>query len=307
MTSDETFSDDQSDAADATATASTTRSLDEFAHAGAPVLIAVWLEALSQFADLAEQLDDDAWRTQSRCPGWTAGDIVAHVLSLESELHGDAVPDHEPDWSALPHVSDDFGRYTEVPVDWYRSKDRDVVVAELREIIAWRGQDLADEPTDLNAPMTGPLGFPVPRGRMILTRILDTWVHEQDVRAAAQLPGGLDTDAAIITAEQFSAALPFVWGKRVGAPIGATVRVVVTGPGVTFDRTVVVGDDGRATVVSDASDNAAPTVGVVLDFPLYVALSAGRAGAVDLARESAAITGDPELAARFLAALATTP
>ena len=125
---------------------------------------------LDAFADVAARLTATAWSTQSPCPGWTAGDVVAHVPSLESELHGDPVPDHEPDWAALPHVTTPFGKYTEVPVDWYRSKGRDVVLAELREIIEWRKQDLADISDDPDETVTGPAGWQTTRTRMIRTR-----------------------------------------------------------------------------------------------------------------------------------------
>ena len=278
----------------------------KFAHADVPTLVSIWLNSLDAFADVAARLTATAWSTQSPCPGWTAGDVVAHVLSLESELHGDPVPDHEPDWAALPHVTTPFGKYTEVPVDWYRSKGRDVVLAELREIIEWRKQDLADISDDPDETVTGPAGWQTTRTRMIRTRILDTWMHEQDLRAAAALPGGLSSDGACIAAEQFLSGLPFVWGKAVGAPVGASLQLAVTGPGLEFEQTVSVGADGRAAVVDGMVHD--PTLRLTLSWPMYAALSGGRMGAIaEAQRGLVEFHGDFELSQRLLPALSVTP
>ncbi len=278
----------------------------KFVNASTKTLVAVWLSALDSFADVAQSLHTDAWSAPSPCPGWTAGDVVAHVLSLESELHGESVPNHEPDWGTLPHVIGPFGRYTEVPVDWYRTKGRDVVIAELREIIAWRAQDLANVPADGAEIVTGPAGWQTSRDQMFRTRILDTWMHEQDIRTTAQLPGGLDSDAAWVTAEQFAGGLPFVWGKSMGAPVGSSLRLSVSGPGIEFERTVRVDDDRRARIIDRPLVD--PTVHVSLSWPVYAALSGGRIGAVSSATHGdATCHGDPELVDRIFPALATTP
>ena len=278
----------------------------KFENATAKELVSIWLAALGSLADLAESLTAAAWSTDSPCPGWTAGDVVAHVLALESELHGVAVPEHEPDWATLPHVTSPFGQYTEVPVDWYRTKGRDVVLAELREIIAWREQDLADVSDDLTATVTGPAGWQTTSNQMFRTRILDTWMHEQDIRAAADQPGGLDSDGAWVTAAQFLSGLPFVWGKSVGAPVGSSLHLTLTGPGVELQRTVRLDDDKRARFVEGSIHD--PTLRMTLSWPLYAALSGGRRGAVAQAHNGAVtLEGDPTLATSLLPALATTP
>ncbi|MFA7266284.1 MAG: maleylpyruvate isomerase N-terminal domain-containing protein [Candidatus Nanopelagicales bacterium] len=278
----------------------------KFENATAQELVAIWLGALESLADVADSLTAAAWATDSPCPGWTAGDVVAHVLSLESELHGEAVPEHEPDWAALPHVTSPFGRYTEVPVDWYRSKGRDVVLAELREIIAWRAQDLADVPDDLTETVTGPAGWQTSRNQMFRTRILDTWMHEQDVRAAANQPGGQGSDAAWVTAGQFLSGLPFVWGKSTGAPVGSSLHLTLTGPGIELERTVRVDDDKRARFVDGSVHEA--TLRMTVSWPLYAALSGGRVGAIAQAqRGHVEFHGDVQLSQSLLPALATTP
>lgn len=278
----------------------------KFENASIPELVSIWLDALDSFAALAETLTATAWSTASPCPGWTAGDVVAHTLALESELHGAPIPDHEPDWAALPHVTDPFGQYTEIPVDWYRSKGRDVVLAQLREIIAWRAQDLANISDDPAALVTGPAGWQTNRDTMIRTRILDIWMHGQDIRQAADLPGDLDSDAAWVSAEKFVSGLPFVWGKATAAPIGASLQLTLTGPGVDLERTVRVDQDARARFVEGAVSE--PTLRMAVSWPLYASLSGGRRGAIAQAQHGGVeFQGDAGLSQTLLSALATTP
>ncbi len=277
-----------------------------FAHAPVNQLVSIWLEQLDTIRDLAQELTPQQWAAESPCPGWTVGDVVAHVLALESEMHGAPLPDHEPDWAALPHITTDFGKLTERAVDWYRSKDQEVVVAELIEMTAWRHDDLAQTPDDPAEVITGALGMQLPRDQMIRTRILDTWVHEQDIRTAIGRTGGLGSDAAWVCAGQFIATLPFVWGKRLGAATGSTLDLTVSGPGVSFERIVGINPQGRAEFRSTLEE--APTLSIVLDWPTYAAGAAGRLApdtAADL--DTAAREGDLELAQRLVAALAITP
>lgn len=277
------------------------------ADADVPTLIGIWLDALDAFANVAASLNEAQWNAASPCPGWSAGDVVAHVLALESELHGEPVPEHEPPWDELPHITAPLGRYMEVPVDWRRTKERDIVVAELREIIEWRRQDLASMPSDPDEVVTGPAGWQWPREQLIKTRILDTWVHEQDIRTAADLPGGLDSPAAWVSAGRLAKALPRAWAKGANAPAGSTLQLSVTGPGVHFDECVVVGDDGRASTIDSAGIDDA-TVTVRMTWPTMVLLAAGRIGAIPAAHNGGAqLQGDLELANRLLIGLTSTP
>ena len=197
------------------------------------------------FTEVALKLTATAWNTPSPCPGWTAGDVVAHVLSLESEMHGDPLPDHEPDWAALPHVTNDFSRYTEVPVDWYRSKGRDVVLAELREMSNGANKIL---PTLGRSHRTD--GWPWRNADAPGANDPNSHPGHLDARAGhphgSRDPGRAWQRRGLGSCRQFLSGLPYVWGKAVGAPIGSSLQLAITGPGVEFERTVVVADDGRA-------------------------------------------------------------
>lgn len=266
-------------------------------------MIAVWEGSLLALHDAAATADDAGWATPTECPGWTVGDVVAHVIGIERALGGLADPPHEPDWSALPHVTDDFGRFTEVAVDLRRGRPRASVLDELLDTVDQRREQLLAGPLDVAAEVPGVTGRPTPIVRFLGTRIFDVWAHEQDVRRALRTPGHLGSPAAWVSADRLVAALPYVWGKAVAAPAGSSVRLDVTGPGVVARATAVVGEDGRAVAVRDA-DVPDPTVTLTVAWPDYVALGCGR---VPPGATAARVGGDADLGARLLASLAVTP
>ena len=154
-------------------------------------------------------------------------------------------PPHEPDWASLPHVRDGFGRITEVPVDLRRSRTREEVLAEFDQTVAEREVALRELRASNPGLVMNPLGRMMPFDEVIAMRVFDTWVHEQDIRVAVGDPGHLGTAPAHMAADRMRKALGFVWAKKVDAPVGATLQVSVTGPGVEFSDTVIRTEDGK--------------------------------------------------------------
>jgi uncharacterized protein (TIGR03083 family) len=280
----------------------------DHAEPTAPEMIDIWQEALTAVADLADHLDDTQWLAPTPCPGWSAADVVAHVIDIEQLLAGSPRPENhpdwrEPDWAALPHAQSDFGRFTEIGVDHRRGRPRPEVVAELRETIAVRRAQLDAVPA--GAEVIGPMGNPTTLDRLLRMRILDSWMHEQDIRTAAGIDGGWDTRPAWISYQQVRAALPVVWSKKAGAPGGDIVRIDVTGPGVVATMAAVTGEDDRGALVDPPVE---ATVLLRVSWPDLVSLAAGRIDPTD--PEVAArltLDGDPGLGAALLPALAITP
>ena len=62
----------------------------------------------------------------------------------------------EPDWDALPQVTGDFGRATEVPVDLRRGWSPDAVLAEFDASVADRQAALLAGPQDPTTPTMNP-------------------------------------------------------------------------------------------------------------------------------------------------------
>jgi uncharacterized protein (TIGR03083 family) len=268
--------------------------------AGFDELFAAWRSASADFLDLVTPLSQAEWDAPTALPGWSVGDIVAHIGWLEGMLMGEYDAPHEPDWSALPHAQSDFGRITEVPVDLRRSWAREAVLIELADRVARRTVELDEGPHEAAAEVMGPFG-PAPLALVLRMRTLDTWVHEQDIRDALGRPGHLDTPGAQATAAQLLPGLGKVWAKLAGAEPGQVLDVRITGPGIEGGSIVAVGDDARARVVGDdlLDQAGTATVTLTMSWPAYLALSCGR-GDPQPWRADVRISGDELLAARVL-------
>jgi uncharacterized protein (TIGR03083 family) len=139
-----------------------------------------WSAAITNFHDLAESVED--WSIGTPCPGWSIADLVSHTIDLESMLAADPRPEHSPDWAALPHIDSDFGRLTEIGVDYRRGRSRDELLAELTDAHARAVARIESLPPDASIPW---LRGDTPIPRLLGMRTFDVWVHEQDARVAA--------------------------------------------------------------------------------------------------------------------------
>jgi uncharacterized protein (TIGR03083 family) len=266
-------------------------------------LLDIWQEALESIVAVAEPLAPKQWSAQTDCPGWTVADVVAHVIDIEQLFGGEPRPEHEPDWTALTHVQNDFGRVTEVGVDHRRGTAPADLLDELRATIGRRRAQLDALPAD--AQVFGPSGGLEHIDRFLRTRTFDTWVHEQDIRWATGNDGGWTTAPAAIALQQMVRGLPYVWGKSVGAPPGSVLRLSVIGPDLHVESLVTVDENGRGI---PAPDDAQPDVDAEMTWAAYMRLSCGRVSPDDpwLANK-VEVGGLADLAAKLLPALAITP
>lgn len=239
---------------------------------------------------LGAELTDAQWRAPTECPLWTVGDIYAHLVGGEL-------------WAAegFPAPTGPFQEWVDGSVLKRRGRPRHEVLAELAALVDTREAQLAELP-DSDTPATYPWGEPTTFDQLLATRVLDCWVHEQDIRRAVGRPGNLGSPAARVTRDQFLGLLPRLVARRAGAPPGTAVRWTVLGD-LAVDVTVAVDDSRRGRLVPPAE--AGPATGhVTLGWESYARLSAGRGERAD---HQAWVTGDSELAQRILASLAVTP
>ncbi|MHB1067973.1 MAG: maleylpyruvate isomerase family mycothiol-dependent enzyme [Candidatus Nanopelagicales bacterium] len=265
-------------------------------------LIDAWQESLTTLADLAAGATAAEWGLPSPCPGWTVGDVVAHVTDIEDFLSGAPRPDHTPDFAGLPHAQGFVGQLTETGVDFRRGRAPAEVVAELRAVIPLRRSQVEAVPEgeEVMGPFLAPMSIP----RLMRMRTFDTWVHEQDIRAAIGRDGGWDTPPAVVAFQQMVRAVPYMWGKNVKAPVGSVLRVTVSGPLLAADAYATVDPAGKG-VACDALD---PTVWLEAAWPDFMALACGRVDPADPAlRSRITLTGDADLAAALLPAMSVTP
>lgn len=250
---------------------------------------------LSAVADLPVQ----AWDRPTDLPGWTVRDVLAHVAAIESELSGQ--PTSPPLQAFGAHVRDDFGRHMENGVDARRRRPVEDVVAELAAALEERLPQMRAMSPD-SPPTRVPAGKRWDTRLLLSNRVVDAWMHEQDVRRAVDRPGNLDGPGATVVREAIVGALPYVLVKRCGGQPGASLRLVATGP-VKVDTTALVGADGRASTVRDP-DGAVPAAVLTTDWQTLVRLFGGRVPADEA---EVAIGGDEALGRRAVSGLRLTP
>lgn len=219
--------------------------------------------------DLYVGLEPRQWALATDLPGWSVGDLLAHVIGTESILAGVAPPDVE--LGDLAHVRNDIGRLNEVWIESMRADDPEVVLARFREITARRLHDLRAKATaDFDAPSMTPRGPGTYRDFMDV-RVFDCWFHENDARRALGLDESLSGPVVAHSLAECIRPMGFVVGKKAGAPQGSTVVFELTGP---EGRRFAVGVEGRAAVLDTVP--ADPTVTIATDVGTFCVLCGGR-------------------------------
>lgn len=235
------------------------------------------------------------WKKPTDLPGWSVQDQLAHLCGIESMLLGRPQPEPlaEP-WPA--HVRNPLGAMNEAQIEQRRSWAPEDVLTEFLELTAERLKVLAElSPQDLDAEVTGPLGT----GKLsdfLPIRVMDSFLHEQDMRRATGNPGVMDGEVASFAVARLRAALPMVVGKKAGAPEGSSVAFAVGGPaGFTGAVTVT---EGRGRYAD--GDAAAATTTLRMSDEAFVALTSGRRAPDEVA---VTVDGDQDLGRRVLDAM----
>jgi uncharacterized protein (TIGR03083 family) len=135
------------------------------------------LDEWELFAELVAGLDDAQWSAPSRCEGWQARDVAAHVYGTAHDVLAGTVGQRTPEQEAEAH----------------RHLSPRELAGELRAAVASL-RPVIDSLDD--AAWAAP--SPVPDLSMaegVLALWYDTWIHADDIRTAVGLPsvrgGGL--------------------------------------------------------------------------------------------------------------------
>lgn len=252
----------------------------------------------SALDELGATLTDEQWAAPSVLPGWTVKDVIAHVVSTERLLSGDPIPSTEEAVAHLPHVHNPVGVLNERWLTYYRKLPPVAVLNDLRTVTSARLallEGLSQE--EFNAETATPVG-PESYGRLMQIRDFDCWMHELDVRDSLELVAPTDPVAATPALTELINALPFLVGKRAGAPQGSRIRFVLTGIGA---QTINIEIPDRARIVATLSE--APHVTLTADTCEFARHLGGRASA---SRNGFTLDGDPDLGWRIVANLRFT-
>lgn len=140
-----------------------------------PEIASGTLEAYQDFEELLRSLDDEQWKAPTRCEGWEVRDVAGHVVGLISaiaagQLEGLGTPE-----VTQAHVE---ARRTLAPRDAAEELASSTkAAAELLTVFddaAWQGP--------------APAGNSGTLGRAVEALWYDTYVHNEDIRAAIGAP-----------------------------------------------------------------------------------------------------------------------
>lgn len=289
-------------------------------------LVTAYRHVLTSFADLAEGVRPAEWDLDTSCPGWSVKDHLAHVVHIEDYLSGSDHPaagweahDHAAEIRAIKvgdpaHVKHEFAVWMEQGVQARRGRDARDLLDELHGLIDLRSAQLYDADLELDTPCRSVLGQQARFEDLVRLRLVDIWLHEQDIRESVGRPGSLDS----IGASQFITNLEHSFGrilvKRVGAEPGTVVIVESTGP-VTARIGCRVGldDEGRAHghglfsgQVEEESEPEGPehATTIAMSTDEFTRRAAGRRSTD---QTHYVVHGDEDLARRVVDALAVTP
>lgn len=250
------------------------------------------LEAtFASLSALGTHLSEDEWKALTDLPAWTVQDNLSHLIGIERMLEGLPATEHRA--SAIGHVRNPIGEVNEHEVDVRRHLAGAEVLAEWDEIVARRLATLrsADD-AYFDAPAMTPTG-PGTIADFLHIRVLDCWVHEQDMRRTLDRPGHDSGPAAEHTIDRLIRTVPIVVGKRAGTPDGATVVIELTGP--VHRRIIATVVEGRARLVDTAPTE--PLASLSMSSDTFLVLATGRRTAAQMA-DAVAFSGDTDLAQR---------
>jgi uncharacterized protein (TIGR03083 family) len=129
------------------------------------------LDEWELFAELVAGLDEAQWSTPSRCQGWAVRDVAAHVYGTAHDVLAGTVGQRTPEEEAAAH----------------RHLSPRELATELRTAVA----ALAPLVASLDGDEAWASPSPAPdltMGEGVLALWYDTWIHGDDIRAAAGLP-----------------------------------------------------------------------------------------------------------------------
>jgi uncharacterized protein (TIGR03083 family) len=258
-------------------------------------------QAWSSMEEVASQLGSAEWDLPTDCPGWTVRDQVAHVNGIEAIRLGRPHAPGEP--IKAEHVRNEMGALNEREIQGRSDRTPEQLLDEYRDVTSERAKFLHGLSDGEWAAETEGVFGRAPMAEVIKVRILDVFIHDQDVRVATGRPGALHGDVARFVFERMAAAMPFVVGKRAAAADGQTVVFEIGAPGETF---TIGMSGGRAGPLDQMPE--APTVRLQMDCESFLRLTGGRWSSKRVEEEGRLhVAGDRDLAERILANMAITP
>lgn len=257
-----------------------------------------YLEAVLDFYATLDSLTAEQWALTTPCPGWTVADVVAHTIDLDSMAAGGPPAAHEPNWDELPHAKAPFQQFTERGVDFRRGTPPAALLQQMLTAANDLTDFLATESPTLTVPW---VDGEISKEQFLGMRTFDIWTHDLDVRIAAGLPANFTSNPGKNAAKRMLKALPFVWGKKVGATQGESLKIDFTGPDFAGTVCIATDSDGKAKFTTEATGDVTH---IEISWSDFVN---GFCGRVDPEVTSARVVGSGPRVQEFVVSLPSTP
>ena len=242
--------------------------------------------AADAFHGLLCALGERDWKTPA-LRGLDVQGLVGHLIGVEEDIHrglaGDAgVADASHVESTQTAALRQAGRSPAATrAEWRQAADRTLELARAA----------GPATPDGDCYRIAVHGMRLPVQTLLVVRAFELWIHENDIRGAADLPPSVPDAPVLRLMSDLAARLLPVAAARAGLAGSLNVHLVLTGPG---------GGTWDIAVGSDEPDPAA--VSIVTDVAGFCRLAGNRATPADLDLH---ITGDAGLAVGVLTAAST--
>jgi uncharacterized protein (TIGR03083 family) len=258
--------------------------------------VAALEEQFQAIDDLLVALTPEQWKLPTALPMWDVQANVAHLIGTEAMLLGEPNPTVDVDTAGLPHIRNDIAAFNEIWVLALASASPDEMLDAYRQRVVARLEALRGLSAEAWAADSFTPAGPDTYGRFMRVRVMDCWMHEQDIREAVGVAGHDDGGPAVdLAVDEMTSALGFVVGKRAGVPDGRSVTFDLTG---ASGRSIHVLVDGRAAVVDSLPGDA--TVTLRMPVLRFSRLAGGRSHDVN----GVEVLGDEALGQQVLSNLA---
>ena len=218
---------------------------------------------------LCSDFTDEDWDQATDCPLWSVKDNLSHIIGTELFLLGKELPTIELKDESM--FKNDIAKMNELWIEERRNTSGEEILQEFKEVTKSRLEILANlSEEEWIAEGPTPVGM-APYFRFMEVRVLDCWMHEQDIRQALSKPGNQEGMAVEIMLNEVTKAMGFVVGKKGGAPDGCKVEFDLTGPVM---RNIKIQVDGKRAGVVD--DFVEPDIKIQTDTMTFTRLIGGR-------------------------------
>jgi uncharacterized protein (TIGR03083 family) len=278
--------------------------------------------------ELAVNLTSREWYAPAAVPGWSVIDVYSHLIGVELTLEGQPLPLSGRDvatlrrLAALEHVVNDRGLANEIWIESLSDLTPGDVLERFRRVTTSRLDTLsALSPDELDNPVRSRTGHspddgeqPVSLRQVLRTRLLDAWMHEQDIREGLGRPGHEHGPCPRAVLDEAVRLLAPALAARIDPAPGVTIAITLTGPlagriqlRATPDRpgSLIVVSDLSGAITEGAPDIDATTA-ISLPSRLFLRLIGGRNTSLSARLGVIEAAGDLDLADRVVTSLAVT-